>query len=68
MVDPSTAMFFAAAAVKLTAPCMLSMTWLLLAELAEFDRVSLSARLAEVFVELDSVLLLLSVVEELFAD
>jgi hypothetical protein len=68
MVDPSTAMFFAAAEVKLTAPCMLSTTWLLLAELAEFDRVSLRARLAVVEVELVSVLLLLSVVEEFLAD
>jgi hypothetical protein len=68
MVDPSTAMFFAEAAVKLTAPSTLSMTWLLLAELEEFDLVLLSARLAVVEVELVSVLLLLSVVEEFVAD
>jgi hypothetical protein len=59
MVDPSTAMFFAEAAVKLTAPCTLLMTWLLLADVSEFDFVSLVARLADVFVALVSVSLLL---------
>jgi hypothetical protein len=39
------------------------MTWLLLASVSERDLVSLVARLAEVFDELVSVLLLLSVVE-----
>jgi hypothetical protein len=67
MVDPSTAMFFAAAEVKLTAPCTLWMTWLLLAELSEFDLVSLDARLADVEDALVSVSLLLWVVEELWA-
>ena len=59
MVDPSTAMFFAAAAVKLTAPWMFWITWLLLAEVSEFDFVSLVARLADVLDALLSVSLLL---------
>jgi hypothetical protein len=68
MVDPSTAMFFAAAPVKATAPCTLWMTWLLLEEVSEFDLVSLVARLAVVEVALVSVSLLLWVVEEFLAD
>jgi hypothetical protein len=59
MVDPSTAMFFAEAAVKLTAPCTLLMTWLLLVSLSDFDSVSLVARLLEEFDELVSVSLTL---------
>jgi hypothetical protein len=58
-VDPSTAMFFAVAAVKLTAPSTLLMTWLLLAEVSEFDFVSVVARLATVEDALLEVALLL---------
>jgi hypothetical protein len=68
MVDPSTAMFFAEAAVKLTAPSTLWMTWLLLDSVSEFDFVSVVARLAVVAVELVSVSLRLWVVEEFLAD
>jgi hypothetical protein len=59
MVDPSTAMFFALAESRLTAPSTLRMTWLLLVSVSDLDSVSLVARLLEEFDELVSVSLTL---------
>jgi carbonic anhydrase len=50
MVDPSTAMFFAVAESKLTAPCTSLTTWVVLVADSELSSDLLADRLATVLV------------------